>query len=735
MDATLDSSGVRPGDSSSRGHGDSPGDLVGDEPARASLFGQLWQKRLIVALTFGITLFLALGLLYILPVSYVANGSIIVADREPLAGSSSPASAQKVGDPADVESTILLIRSPRLLRLLFAEPGITDAIEADCAAVARQLINRLRPPDCARLSGDADAQLHWVQDRFGIAAVGRSRVVSIGYKSPVPDVAQAMVNGLLRTFLDDEHGKLRHSRDEAVEWVRQRLSQLDTELQRDEAGIEAFRNLHGLVRGAGGPLSSEQLTQAAQQLSEARAVQAEAELRLQEARGGAGARPAGDSRAIADLKQQLSQASALASSAAQRLGGQNPMLLAYRRQEADIAARLAAETARVGEAARRNLDVAKARVDDATRELASRIEAASQAAEAETQVASKVRDLEIKRGAYAALSQRLSQLETERRITEPGTQLVNMAELPPRPSFPQRTPFLFGGLTVAAVLATSAGLLTYKPEQSGPIALGRTYTRIPILAQVPELRLRRTGKKEIVGRQREFPLAAAISLLDSHPPLLEAMRILHARLTLAGFGAKYRTLLVASEVAGEGKSFVTLALARMAHASGRRVLVIETCLRDPFLQEALHGPPTSGLAGYLRGGQAELVQLGAVPGVDFLLAGSMMMDSTELLSGPRFRKLLDWAESYDLVLIDSAPVSELMDAALLAPRVDGVVFCLRAGRPPASQALNSLPEMQRANGNVVGLTLTFVPDERMPAPSVAGSRKIAARRELQAGHA
>ena len=78
----------------------------------------------LVALTFGATLFLVTrACCYILPVSYVATGSIIVADREPIVGSSSPAYAQKVGDPADMESTILLIRSPRLLRMLFADAG------------------------------------------------------------------------------------------------------------------------------------------------------------------------------------------------------------------------------------------------------------------------------------------------------------------------------------------------------------------------------------------------------------------------------------------------------------------------------------------------------------------------------------------------------------------------------------------------------------------------------------
>ena len=439
-----------------------------DEPTRAGLIGQLWQRRLTVALTFGITLLLIIGLLTILPVSYVAIGSLIVADREPVVGPTSAAWMQKVGDPADIESTILLVRSPRLARMLIDQPGIDAAVEADCAAAARQLIYKVRAIDCGRSVGDADGKLRWVQEAFSVGAQGRSRVVSVSYRSPSPQVAQIMVNGLLQTFLDDEHAKLRHSRDEAVEWVRERLSQLDTELQHDAAAIEAYRNLHGLVSGIGGTLASERLTQAAQQLNDAKSNQAEAELRMREARGGSSSRQALDSRSIIDLKQQLSQASSLTASAALRYGPQNPMLLAYRQQQADIAARLAAETARVGEAARRNLDAANQRVDQAARDLVTQTDAASQASEAETQIASMVRDLEVKRASYVDLSKRLSQLETERRLLEPNTQLVNMAELPPRPAFPQRAPFLIGGLTLATVLATAAGLLTYRPMQSGP---------------------------------------------------------------------------------------------------------------------------------------------------------------------------------------------------------------------------------------------------------------------------
>ena len=144
---------------------------------------------------------------------------------------------------------------------------------------------------------------------------------------------------------------------------------------------------------------------------------------------------------------------------------------------------------------------------------------------------------------------------------------------------------------------------------------GRARAR-PNLHARPNTRADPRAAAAAAGQKGGRPDAGAISrwparsaLLDSHAPLLEAIRILYARLTLAGFGTRRRTLLIASELPGEGKTFVTLALARLARASGRRVLVIETGLRQPVIEEALGGPPSPGLAGYLVGGPTDIVRL------------------------------------------------------------------------------------------------------------------------------
>src|SRR5690242_16733213 len=48
-----------------------------------------------------------------IPKTYYSGGTIIIGDLEPNAGAASPAWVQKLGDPADLESQLIIIRSRR----------------------------------------------------------------------------------------------------------------------------------------------------------------------------------------------------------------------------------------------------------------------------------------------------------------------------------------------------------------------------------------------------------------------------------------------------------------------------------------------------------------------------------------------------------------------------------------------------------------------------------------------
>ena len=119
-------------------------------------------------------------------------------------------------------------------------PGIGPVVVEDCNGASRQKLARLRPFDCSRLAGDAEGQLLWIQDRFTVGAVGRRRVIQVGYKSAIPEAAQMLVNGLIGAFLDDEHDKMRPLARRGDGLGAQRVGQLDAELRHDEGSDRGF---------------------------------------------------------------------------------------------------------------------------------------------------------------------------------------------------------------------------------------------------------------------------------------------------------------------------------------------------------------------------------------------------------------------------------------------------------------------------------------------------------------
>ena len=120
---------------------------------------------------------------------------------------------QKLGDPADLESNLLLVVSPRLLRRAVAAPEAAAAIKAECDAIRSeplgQLLAKVLPPKhgCGDIAASDDLKLEWVQDRYGAGSLGRSRVIAVSYASPLPEVAQRMANLLVTAYLDDEREK------------------------------------------------------------------------------------------------------------------------------------------------------------------------------------------------------------------------------------------------------------------------------------------------------------------------------------------------------------------------------------------------------------------------------------------------------------------------------------------------------------------------------------------------
>ena len=190
----------------------------------------------------------------------------------------------------------------------------------------------------------------------------------------------------------------------------------------------------------------------------------------------------------------------------------------------------------------------------------------------------------------------------------------------------------------------------------------------------------------------------------------EQFRTLRSRLYQLRGSQQLRTLLIASSVPAEGKTFVTNNLAQaIVRQPDRRCLIIDADLRCSRLHVPLGAPPSPGLTDYLLGEADEtaVIQHGQEGNLCFIPGGKEVANPSELLLNGRLKTLLERVTPiFDWVILDSPPLLPVADASLLADHVDGVILVVRAASTPSEAAERACQELQ--GRNVIGVVLNAV---------------------------
>jgi len=177
--------------------------------------------------------------------------------------------------------------------------------------------------------------------------------------------------------------------------------------------------------------------------------------------------------------------------------------------------------------------------------------------------------------------------------------------------------------------------------------------------------------------------------------LAESLRTIRTHISFRLQRQPHAKLLVTSTLPREGKSFIASNLAAIFAMGKTRVLIIDGDLRRPTLDKVLHVDSRRGLKNVIAGEcrAADVIQPTSVPGLDVLPAGHGEGFAGEMIDMDRMSELLASVQDYDMIVIDSPPVSVVSDASVLASLVDGIVFVVESastGRAPAQQSVETL---------------------------------------------
>jgi capsular exopolysaccharide synthesis family protein len=149
-----------------------------------------------------------------------------------------------------------------------------------------------------------------------------------------------------------------------------------------------------------------------------------------------------------------------------------------------------------------------------------------------------------------------------------------------------------------------------------------------------------------------------------------------------------RVIAVTSPAAADGKTVTSINLAgALARGSHARVLLIDADLRRPSIAAQLHLENSRlGFADLVDSADVDLteaVQTVEPHNIDVISAGQPVGPVHELFRSPRLEQMLaDARERYDYVVIDTPPLVPVVDSALMARVVDGVLLVVAANKTP-----------------------------------------------------
>jgi succinoglycan biosynthesis transport protein ExoP len=297
----------------------------------------------------------------------------------------------------------------------------------------------------------------------------------------------------------------------------------------------------------------------------------------------------------------------------------------------------------------------------------------------------------------------LQQLDVLRSLQTGNAELVQRATVPSSPSYPSTKRNVAIGLGLGVLLGIGLALLMERLDRRvrDPQEFEAIFER-PVLAAVRESR----------------SLAKSRSSVERLPAgEREAFRMLRANLRYFNVDRNVNSVLVTSAAPGDGKTTVAWNLATAAAESGGRVLLIEADLRHPGIAEGLGMRAARGLSTTLAGDASIGAAVQEVPlpdrtlggdvrTIEVLLSGPLPPNPSDLLESDRMRELISTAErDYDLVVVDTPPLSVVSDAIPLINEVGGVIVVGRVGNTTRDAAARLHEQLENLGSRVLGIVV------------------------------
>ena len=184
-----------------------------------------------------------------------------------------------------------------------------------------------------------------------------------------------------------------------------------------------------------------------------------------------------------------------------------------------------------------------------------------------------------------------------------------------------------------------------------------------------------------IGYDEDAAAHPLIVQSNPHSHRSEAFRRLRTNLQFLDISDRRQSIVVTSSLPGEGKSTTAINLAITLADAGSRVALIDADLRRPSVARYMGIEGSVGLTTVLigRAKVEDVMQPWGNGYLHVLPSGQIPPNPSELLGSQSMAALLDkLTHAYDIVLVDTAPLLPVTDAAILSKLTGGALLVASA---------------------------------------------------------
>lgn len=684
------------------------------------------RRRTMIAGVVLSSLLVVAGVLSLLNPSYTTESTLVFEGKVGPVVDIRAALSDQPQDEATIVSEIDIIKSRSLAKRVIeqlhldTDPEFNPALREPTAVAtyihdARNWLARFTPSETTTVE-NPELQKQDVIDEFltrvDAKLLPRSRTATVSFTAHDPKMAATVLNTLVELYLTARlEDRLANAR-RASDWLSTQTTEMKREVEAAEKAVESYRAEHQLYQAEGGTLLDRQIVDLTVKLNDATTARQASEAELNNARrliasGQVESESAAEILNSPVIQRYREDELALGRKEAEMreyLGARHPQMIQLQAEKQLLQDKLKTEIRRITNRLEGDVQVARSREAAVSSDLQTLKARLAESNRASVGLQSLEQNLESRRLLLDRFMTAFTEATAQQTLGSqlPDARIVSQAPIPIAPSFPKTKLLLAAALFVSCVIAVGVAFILehldpgFRSAEQLEAAFG-----VPVMAHIP--RVRGLGPHD--DDLSTYPL--------THPQsaFADAIRAISTGLVLGRPEAGARVILVASAIAGEGKTTIALALSRQLALGGRRVIVVDTDFhraqlgrrlqasnRQPGLLDTLHG----------RAALQDAVRIDTRTGLHFLAAGGPARDRVEVSNGVIAPLLAELRRNYEFIVLDSAPVTALVDASVFSHFADATLMVVAWGRTPRSVVEYALQRVGKFGGRVCGIALSQV---------------------------